>query len=162
MKNKRSYSKKFKSKRPWKKVKVSKHYYPNKPVRRHKSWGNAYIDNNGNYKEKPYFANFWKEGFLTDVPVRKDYNRIMDGVVHTDSIIDRSQYRTEEEYRRAIKNEEHDHLYGLERMQISIARLWNGSLREWIKLFVRILIPNLFVLAVLGACDLFVGTSYFG
>ena len=162
LKSKKKYSKKYKSKLPSNNVKITNNNYKQKTKKSRWVIGNAYIDDKGNYQQKPHFANFWKEGFLTDIPTRKDYNRIMDGIVHTDSMFDRSHFRTEEEYRRAIKQEENDALYGLERMQISINRLWNGSIREWLKLFVHILIPILTVIGLFGLFDMLVGTTFFG
>lgn len=114
---------------------------------KHKSGMNYYVDKQGEYKIKPFYATFWREGFLDDVPVGSDYNRVMDGIVHTDSIIDPLDYRNRESYLRAVKREEHRGLYGLERAQISIMRLWNGSPREWFKLIFRIaLIAGIFAL----------------
>ena len=116
-------------------------------INKHKSGMNYYVDKKGEYKIKPFYATFWREGFLDDVPVGSDYNRVMDGIVHTDSIIDPLDYPNKEAYLRAVRREEHRGLYGLERAQISIMRLWNGSPREWVKLIFRIvLIAGIFAL----------------
>ena len=120
----------------------------------HPRLSNSYIDNKGNYKEKPHFANFWKHGFLNDIPVRKDYNREMDGIKYTSSIIPREFYDTEEAYQRAIKAEEEDHLYGLERAQLSFMRLINASPREWLKLVVRTFMFVFYILALIGIFNL--------
>lgn len=120
-------------------------YYPKKD-KNHPKLSNYYIDNKGQYKEKPKFANFWKVGFLNDMPTRKDYNYEMDGIKYTDSLYTKNTYgyNQEQQWKDDIEAEEHDHLYGLERLQLSIMRLWNGAPREWIKLIVRVLILILF------------------
>ncbi len=102
-----------------------------------------YIDKDGKYKQKPFFVNFFKEGFGTDVPTRKDYDRIMEGKL------------VDVEPGQKVKNlgggwvttqvYEDDDLFGLERLQLSIKRLWNGSPREWLKLLMRICILLLMV-----------------
>lgn len=96
---------------------------------KHKSGMNYYVDKHGEYKQKPWFANFWKVGFLDDVPVGADYDREMDGIVYYDYVTDSYQTADEDSKR---------NLYGLERVQMSINRLWNGSPREWFKLIYRI------------------------
>lgn len=151
-----------------------KSYYPNKAKKKrlpsqktynihitnvkkqktHPRISNAYIDKNGDYKEKPWFANFWKVGFLNDIPVRKDYNREMDGIKYTSSIIPREHYATEQDYQRALKAEEEDHLYGLERIQLSLKRLLNLAPREWLKLFGRILLIIIYISAFIGLANL--------
>lgn len=98
----------------------------------HRFWTKYYIDSNGNYFEKPWWANFWRVGFLDDIPTRADYEREMDGKVY---------YEPYDEYGRLKERYSTDsHLYGLERLQMSINRLWNGSPREWIKLIFRIVL----------------------
>ena len=121
---------------------VNNHYHTHLPKseKKHRLISNAYIDNKGDYKEKPHFANFWKHGFLNDIPTRKDYNREMDGIKYTDSLYLRSYYDNEQDWKNDIMAEEHDHLYGLERFQLSLMRLLNGAPREWLKLLSRILI----------------------
>lgn len=91
--------------------------------------GNYYINKDGEYKEKPWYANFFKVGFSDDVPTKADYYREMDGIV---------DYKETDPY-------EMENLYGLERFQLSMHRLWNGSPREWAKLITRVLILLLLI-----------------
>lgn len=98
---------------------------------KHKSGMNYYVDKQGEYKIKPWFANFWKVGFLDDIPTGADYDREMDGIVYYDYVTD-SYHTADEDSKR--------NLYGLERLQMSINRLWNGSPREWLKLIFRVLL----------------------
>ena len=144
-----------------KKIKNVNHYHINKAQKTHGFFGNAYVDKKGNYKKKPFFANFWGEGFLDDVPDRKDYNRVMDGIVHTESLIKKGPYMSEDDYKHALKEEEQDHLYGLERMQISIMRLWNASPREWLKLIFRIGLIIFIFATLFGIANIFFDLSIF-
>ena len=70
------YKQKFKKTKPKKKALFKKIRSDSTINRRtHPRIANSYIDKHGNYKEKPHFANFWKHGFLNDIPTRADYNR---------------------------------------------------------------------------------------
>lgn len=144
----KAYKSKQKKKPVYHKTVNNIHIY--KQQKTHPKISNYYVDKKGDYKEKPHFANFWKHGFLNDVPTRADYNREMDGIKYTDSVIHREDYPSDEAYKAALQREEHDHLYGLERIQMSIMRLWNGSPREILKLLWRVL----FILGIAGLCAL--------
>ena len=133
-----------------------------KKPKTHRRMSNSYIDNKGDYKEKPWYANFWKVGFLNDIPTRKDYNREMDGIKYTSSIIPREFYATDEAHKRAMKAEEEDHLYGLERAQLSFQRLIYASPREWLKLIVRTLLFVFYISFLIGIYHLFKNTNIFG
>ena len=144
---KKKYKSKYSSK--YKKRSSKNTYHKNKSIigsktKTHRLWTKYYIDNDGKYQEKPWHSNFWKVGFLNDIPTKGDYHREMDGVKYMDSIIDKRMYGSDAAHKEAMKRERHEHLYGLERAQISFMRLWNGSPREWIKLIVRVLIVVLF------------------
>lgn len=72
--------------------------------------------------------------FFYDIPTRKDYWREMEGIK---SGALPGSYKG--------KQLEEDHLYGLERLQLSLIRLWNGAPREWLKFLTRIVILLLYV-----------------
>ncbi len=116
---------------------------------------NFYVDKNGEYKEKPWFANFFKVGFSDDIPTRADYNREVDGVKYTGALVGSGHGASDaakRHYKAAQLDEEQDYLMGLERFQLSLIRLWNGSPREWLKLLTRIVI----LLVYFGAIALLV------
>lgn len=100
---------------------------------------NYYIDKNGEYKEKPWYANFFKVGFSDDTPTRADYWREMDGYKDFRNVL--GQTGDSDKW---TEFEANDSLSGLERFQLSLNRLWNGSPREWLKLLIRIVILLLY------------------
>lgn len=116
----------------------------------HRFWTKYYIDPQGNYVEKPWWANFWRVGFLDDIPTRLDYEREMDGIVNP-NLYDRDGY-LKDRYANSS-------LYGLERFQMSLNRLWNGSPREWIKLIFRVLLLLGFIAFVIAFGRILFGVS---
>ena len=143
---KKHYVKKQKKKNVFVKTYGTKGYDVKKT---HRFWTKYYIDPQGNYVEKPWWANFWRVGFLDDIPTRADYEREMDGKAYYEPY-DRSGMLKD---RYGVDS----HLYGLERFQMSLNRLWNGSPREWIKLTFRVLLIIGFIAGIIAF-----GRSLFG
>ena len=139
---------KYKKKRRSDITNITNNLYVHNSPKTHRALSNAYVDKNGDYKEKPFFANFFKVGFLNDIPVGEDYDREMDGMKYVDHLYTPEQMQFAEEDKKR-------NLYGLERAQLSIMRLWNGAPREWLKLFTRILIIMLCISVVAVGTELF-------
>ena len=145
-KNKKVSKKTIKKKKTILRTKGSNNYDIKKT---HRFWTKYYIDPQGNYVEKPWWANFWRVGFLDDIPTRADYEREMDG---------KAYYEPYDRFGNVKDRYGVDsHLYGLERFQMSLNRLWNGSPREWIKLTFRVLLIIGFLVAFFAF-----GRSLFG